>query len=280
METKEKFERAKRLYETANADQKYVLERLFPELAESEDERIRQLLISFVKYDMPDNYSDDFSKEDCLAWLEEQGEQKPIDKVEPKLKIEERKWYVCISQFCNCIEGRAYKATSDSRIMDNFGTEYDMHSDAYKYFRLWTIQDAKDGDVLADNVGVILFRKIGNEEYADVVDYHCAVFKSGGFVIQKGVSYWGYSKDETLRPTTLEQRVRFFDAMGEAGYAWDAVKKELKKIEQKTKSTWKPSEQDILLLERIANGKSDPQNFQASLGALIVQLKKLREEYL
>ena len=54
---------------------KSMLNNLFPELAESEDERIRQLLISFVKYDMPDNYSDDFSKEDCLAWLEKQCEK-------------------------------------------------------------------------------------------------------------------------------------------------------------------------------------------------------------
>lgn len=41
---------------------------------------------------------------------------------------------------------------------------------------------------------------------------------------------------------------------------------------------WKPSESDILLLERIANGKSNPQDFQASLCCLIEQLKKLREE--
>ena len=41
---------------------------------------------------------------------------------------------------------------------------------------------------------------------------------------------------------------------------------------------WKPSESDILLLERIANGKSNPQDFQASLYNLIEQLKKLREK--
>ena len=46
----------------------------------------------------------------------------------------------------------------------------------------------------------------------------------------------------------------------------------------KGRCTWKPCEQDILLLERIANGKSNPQDFQASLGALIGQLKKLMEE--
>ena len=104
METKEKFERAKRLYKTANADQKYVLESLFPELKESKEDGIRQLLISFVKYDMPDNYSDDFSKEDCLAWLEKKPslltkekalknspfvEQKPADKKGMNLVEEE-----------------------------------------------------------------------------------------------------------------------------------------------------------------------------------------------
>lgn len=36
------LEEAKRLYKTANADQRYVLEKLFPELAESEDEKIRK----------------------------------------------------------------------------------------------------------------------------------------------------------------------------------------------------------------------------------------------
>ena len=54
---------------------KLALVDMFPELKKSKDEGIRQLLISFVKYDMPDNYSDDFSKEDCLAWLEKQCEK-------------------------------------------------------------------------------------------------------------------------------------------------------------------------------------------------------------
>jgi hypothetical protein len=43
-------------------------------------------------------------------------------------------------------------------------------------------------------------------------------------------------------------------------------------------TTWKPSESDIFFLERIANGKYNPQYFQASVGGLIGHLKKLREE--
>lgn len=60
--------------------------------------------------------------------------------------------------------------------------------------------------------------------------------------------------------------------MGNLWYAENWIKS------LKERYTWKPSESDILLLERIANGKSNPQDFQASLGGLIGQLKKLKEE--
>ena len=45
----------------------------------------------------------------------------------------------------------------------------------------------------------------------------------------------------------------------------------------KDRYAWKPSELDILLLERMVSGKSDPKDFQASLYGLIEQLKKLKE---
>lgn len=75
MTIKEKLEEAKRLYQTANADQRYVLESLFPELAESEDERIRKELIKHLKegaegYE-PTGDSSDYQR--WLAWLEKQA---------------------------------------------------------------------------------------------------------------------------------------------------------------------------------------------------------------
>ena len=68
---------------------KEILEKEFPELAESEDERIRQLLVRFVKYDMDDNYSDEFSKEQCIAYLEKQKEQKPVECIPDSVKFDE-----------------------------------------------------------------------------------------------------------------------------------------------------------------------------------------------
>ena len=78
MTQEEKLEEAKRLYKTANADQKYVLERLFPELKESEDEKIRKELLDFCK-NRAEYYPNDPKYKNIsawIAWLEKKGEQK------------------------------------------------------------------------------------------------------------------------------------------------------------------------------------------------------------
>ncbi len=67
------FEEAKRLYKTANADQRYVLEKLFPELKESEDERVKKTLIEYFNA-YPKDYYGELKKSHILAWLEKQAE--------------------------------------------------------------------------------------------------------------------------------------------------------------------------------------------------------------
>ena len=76
MSQEDKLKEAKRLYETANADQRYVLESLFPELKESEDERTRKEIITYLST-VEDKEL--ISYESWLAWLEKQGEQKPVE---------------------------------------------------------------------------------------------------------------------------------------------------------------------------------------------------------
>jgi len=79
MTQEEKLEEAKRLYKDANADQRYVLERLFPQLIESEDEKIRKEIIEYLKskYENPNAIRFDYDK--WIAWLEKQGNQKSAD---------------------------------------------------------------------------------------------------------------------------------------------------------------------------------------------------------
>lgn len=69
-----------------------ILENLFPELHESDDERIRKGLIKGLTA-MRDihnhqTFSDDaINIDDAIAWLEKQGEQNHTDEVEPKFNI-------------------------------------------------------------------------------------------------------------------------------------------------------------------------------------------------
>ena len=85
MKQEERLEEAKRLYKDANADQRYVLESLFPELAEIEDVRIRKEIIAYIK-------TGTYHK-DWITWLEKQGYQRFADKVEPKFDVGDRIQY-------------------------------------------------------------------------------------------------------------------------------------------------------------------------------------------
>lgn len=92
MTHKEKLKEAKKLYESANADQRCILERLFPELKESEDETIRKSLIEMVHDTTGDELWVDYGihKEETLAWLEKQGEQKTAEWSEDDIEMIDR----------------------------------------------------------------------------------------------------------------------------------------------------------------------------------------------
>ena len=84
-------EKAKRYHEAleaavvAHKDEdkhlKATLERIFPELKESEDERIRKTLIELIKCNERSGYNsiNNIETSSILAWLEKQGEKKPYE---------------------------------------------------------------------------------------------------------------------------------------------------------------------------------------------------------
>ena len=63
------------------ADKQGILDDIFPELAGSEDEKVRKALVEMVRDRTGDELWVDYNvhKEEVLAWLEKQGEQKPIE---------------------------------------------------------------------------------------------------------------------------------------------------------------------------------------------------------
>ena len=122
MTQEEKFKEAKRLYETANADQRYVLERIFPELKESEDEKIRKDLIIYLRSILSNKKYGDKFIESWISWLEKQGEQKPAFEMitpEESLGIDSDTYNKIVDE---CIYGEQKPAEwseEDETVLDN-----------------------------------------------------------------------------------------------------------------------------------------------------------------
>ena len=112
-----------------------------------------------------------------------------------------------------------YHVLDDNRLLKHDITKTD------KSCHLWTIKDAKEGDVLCyeDEVftlkNYVLFHKI--------VYHYCY---DGKNIIPHGI--YSLAKDDfnKITPATKEQRDLLFQKMKKAGYEWDDGKKELKKM--------------------------------------------------
>ncbi len=73
----EALERARNLYPGVHSHNKAMLEQIFPELAESEDERIRKWLVGYFSSiaETVWIHRNTVTIEEILAWLEKQKEQ-------------------------------------------------------------------------------------------------------------------------------------------------------------------------------------------------------------
>ena len=68
------------------------LEEVFPELKESEDERIRKMIINHLTQERGSLSNDEAAE--AIAWLEKQGEQKPIWSKEDEIGFNDTFWAI------------------------------------------------------------------------------------------------------------------------------------------------------------------------------------------
>lgn len=108
-------------------------------------------------------------------------------------------------------------------------TEFDFIE---KYYHLWDIQDAKDGDVLAISwledknlwEKIIIFKKYLSE----FVEGYGNTFKNGKMAfIDEEVPYYSKTWPCNLHPATKEQRDLLFQKIKESGYKWNSETKSL-----------------------------------------------------
>ena len=185
-----------------------------------------------------------------VDWLEKQGEQilansaktckdeqKPIDKVEPTFKTGD--WVVWDNKI-SCHVDDIYQGKESLMY-----TITDVHNMTRSYSvkgfdnnaHLWTIEDAKDGDMLYlqknGKEHIIIYKGVIKERFRTFVSAYCAyngivdAFCFADVSRYIDIAYGG------IMPATKEQRDKLEKAMLKAGYKWNAEKKELRKIEQK-----------------------------------------------
>lgn len=202
----EALKKASAAYKDEDKHLKATLERIFPELKESEDEMIKTAILNHLKK-MWGNCQDDVCGvhvEDAIAWLERQGKhtkqvhyskftfddvlalqccmetvkkvqedkelyeklnlihskmydayssntekinKKPTDKIKPKFKVGD--WVVRGDTIAQILD-----------IQEQYYIGLDIKDDK---IHLWTIQDAKDDNVLVNGSNIFIFHDINNK---------------------------------------------------------------------------------------------------------------------
>ena len=330
------------------------MEWLFPELKESEDEKMRKEIVEYLKKNL---------RLEWATWLEKRGEQKPTiemksaeeslgidsetynkivdeciygeqksqrmisaeakeamydkpsDKIEPKFKVSD--WVVYyrndssreVLQVYDIRDGRYY-------FTDNVHFSWSV-KECDEKSHLWTIEDAKEGDVLAcENGWTCIFKCLNDNLFSS----HCFMDHEGWFCEDGGQ---GHTLDNRIcgeiYPATNEQCDTLMKAMANAGYTFDFDKRELKKIEQKSaewseedekkfadacimldwykgnnwwtaqyikdwlkslkdRYTWKPSDAQMASIICAVRKMKESACYDSELVSLLNDLKKLREE--
>ena len=269
------IKRAKRMFSEKE------LNYLFPELAESDDEKIISAIRKAIEAKV-ENLGNGVTRTACLAWLEKQedkdsqvklptftfddilalqccmetvkkvqedkdlyeklndlhgrvydayhlekqGEQKPANKVEPKFKVGD--YVVDNCGYVWRIEG----IINQFYILEGIdgGESRPTIEWVNKTFHLWTIQDAKDGDVLVH--GSFMFDDfIFIYNNTSILQAYCYYSNEiNRFIIEDRGHHCPWNMQE-VTPASKEQCDLLFQKMKEAGYEWNAEKKELKEIE-------------------------------------------------
>jgi hypothetical protein len=169
---------------------------------------------------------------DIEEWLEKQGEDKPADDpaTEPKFKSGEwitngeYTWLITnVDEWCYCIES----PVSGRRVRDTI-----MNIDSH--FHLWTINDAKDKDILvASDNSVFLYKKSSD----DSAKFYAAV-SHGALLVDNGTAHW--ERNESCHPGTEGQKNSILSMLEKEGYQWDESESMFVKNDNKTVSQTMP----------------------------------------
>lgn len=153
--------------------------------------------------------------EEEIESFKQNGSQNP--------KFKDGDWVVCKGKTIRIKKADSLGFASDG-VWVGAGTK------EYQNARLWTIADAKDGDILHEESCTFIYKE--QEEFGYHLVY-CCLFDDGEFIDGGGLSF----DTATTYPATKEQRDLLFAKMKDVGYEWNAENKKLKKLVEPKQET-------------------------------------------
>lgn len=190
-----------------------------PKLKVSEYEKVRKELMDFVN---ANTISNDSRRERYLTWLKKQDEHKSTNETERK--FHEGDWIVFngLTLLVNQVFHDYYRTIS----IDGLYNSYDRNID--NAARLWTLKDAKDGDILVVNERPFIFKGFLDNNHPNHPVAYGGICTMGSFTCSSSNIWWD-NKKEDMKPATKEERELLFQRMKEDGYVWNGDTKEIKK---------------------------------------------------
>lgn len=169
-------------------------------------------------------------KQKLFQAIEENGykwnaETKTLEKlIESKFKI--GNWYQCTKDFfgkgVTFDKNTTYYCAKEGCLQDEYRCHIAIIKDLYDNFKLWTIQDAKDGDVLAAYECLVLFKKLDGLNIKCYCTYH--FMNNPSFYVDT------LQNKDAFHPATKEEKQKLFDAIKAEGYHWNSETKTLEKL--------------------------------------------------
>ena len=281
-------------FDNARAAAEFV----FPDLKEDYGERIRKELIKYFDIgNRPSvSYISEEKSREYVEWLEKQCKQSTESGVNPTHRFNNGDWLVPAAEHMDNIPPTQVIEITNRSYALGVG-QCLTFQDAERLYRLWTIQDAMPGDVLANSTIISIY--MGMDKHGNVKT-PCIYTANDGFeILDEPDNYIGQYK---LEPATRKQREKLFNAAKKAGYVWCEDKLEFKEIDEKqyeedeliyqhckeilhdygydkwleelmNKKPWKPNTDQMMALA-IASSYGTPEQ-RKQLSLLHSELKKL-----
>lgn len=164
------------------------------------------------------------------------------------------------------------------KLVDTNGTYVVFPKSELKYYHLWSIADARRGDVLVSPLSIFIFKRV---YMAGKPEAYCGLMVDTDDFIIREPGCWTNNK---CWPATKEQRERLFSKMLKSGYKWDVKNKELIPLQPVSKPSevvWSDEDDKILqgVIDEIqANKSSAPEYDLKTYDKFLSWLESLKEK--